>query len=78
MNIWIPLTKERPSESETVWFYNKKTKFVMLGCIGYIEDGYLFATSNGIIYSENGKIVSECEYDDDYEFTHFARLPELF
>lgn len=80
---WIPVNQGLPKENETVWIYNEKNNFVALGCIGWIgsgEDGdgnWIWAISNGIIYSENGKIVSECEPDDDYEITHWCSLPEI-
>jgi len=70
-----------PDEKETVWLYNANTNHVALGCLMWVgcdvDDGWIWALSNGTIYSENGKIVSECEADDDYEFTHFSRLPAL-
>ena len=68
---------ELPDETETVWLYNDQTKFVALGCRVSVSDDWLWAVSNGIIYAEGGKIVSECEPDDYYEFTHFSRLPPL-
>jgi hypothetical protein len=76
MDNWIPLMLELPDESETVWLYNVDSKFLALGCRIVEGDDWLWAVSNGVIYAEGGKIVSECE-PDDYEFTHFCRLPEL-
>ena len=73
---WIRIDeKNMPAENETVWLMDEKTKFVMLGCRVWTGDCWLWAKSNGIIYTENGKIVSECESDDDYEITHFSKLP---
>lgn len=79
---WASFTEGYPAENETVWLYNRYNKFVALGCRVWVggdgEDaGWLWALSNGIIYGENGKIVSECETDDDYSFTHWCRLPVL-
>jgi hypothetical protein len=78
---WISLKKSYPKENETVWLYNANTNHIALGLRVWINDGddsgWMWAISNGIIYSENGRIVSECETDDDYEFTHFSRLPVL-
>ncbi len=81
-NCWLSFTEGQPEENETVWLYNRHNKFVALGCriwvMGDDEDaGWLWALSNGSVYSENGKIVSECESDDNYEFTHWCRLPLL-
>ena len=79
---FISLDDSKPNENETVWLYNKNNKFVALGCLVWVggdsdERGWVWAVSNGTIYNENGKIVSECEFDDDYEFTHWSRLPDL-
>jgi hypothetical protein len=73
---WIFLGDKSPNELETVWAYNNETGFVALACMVYNE-GWLWSISNGNIYSEDGKIVSECELDDDYDFTHWMPLPEL-
>lgn len=76
---WKRLNESLPDENETVWLYNEVTKFVALGCRVWTgeDGGWLYALSTGSIYNESGKIVSECEVDDDYEFTHFSRLPAL-
>jgi len=74
---WIPTKDKLPKESQTVWAYNNKTKFIALACLTYQEDTWLWAVSNGIIYSENNEIISECELDDDYDFTHWMELPQL-
>ncbi len=77
--LWISFSDELPDENETVWLYNEGNKFVALGCRVWTgeDGGWLYALSNGNIYNESGKIVSECEVDDDYEFTHWSRLPAL-
>jgi hypothetical protein len=78
---WKLLKDEQPAERETVWACNPETKFVALACRVWIDDGdlsgWLWAVSNGTIYQENGRIVSECEMDDDYDFTHWHPLPSL-
>ena len=78
---WIPLSEKCPEEKETVWACNPVTRFVALACRVWIEDvdqsGWLWSVSNGTIYSENGHIVSECEMQDDYDFTHWQPLPIL-
>ena len=73
---WISVKDKLPEELQTVWACNNKTKFVALACLTYY-DGWLWAISNGSIYSEDGKIISECELDEDYDFTHWMSLPEL-
>lgn len=80
---WQSFSKGNPNENETVWLYNRLNKFVALGCRVWVgsdrEDaGWFWALSNGTIYEEEGKIVSECETEEeDYAFTHFCRLPVL-
>ena len=75
---WILLKDMQPSENELVWLYNIHTNFIALGCLVYVvNEGWFWGVSNGTIYVENSKIVSECEFDDDYAFTHFCELPKL-
>lgn len=54
---------------------------VALACRVWVDDGdesgWLWAVSNGTIYQEGGRIVSECEMDDDYDFTHWLPLPNV-
>lgn len=73
---WISVEDKLPEEQQTVWAYDNKTKFITLACLMYY-DGWLWTVSNGMIYVEDGKIISECELDDDYDFTHWMPLPEL-
>jgi hypothetical protein len=78
MNKWIDVNKKMPSENETVWLLNENDKFIRIGCRVYEQnEGWFWAISNGIIYIENNKIVSECEIDDDYEITHWQKMPSL-
>lgn len=74
---WININKELPPELETVWACNPDTGSVSLACIIYEDDGWLWAVSNGIVYSEKGKIISECVCDDQYDFTHWKPLPKI-
>lgn len=74
---WINVNDQLPQENQTVWACNSKTKYVNLMCLVYDEDGWLWAETNGVIFSENGFIVSECELDDDYDITHWHPLPKL-
>lgn len=72
-----PNKSDRPEIDETVWLYNIETGYINLGCLVELEnEGYFWAESNGILYTENGRIVAECEIDD-IGFTHFCRLPKL-
>lgn len=64
-----------PPEKETVWAMNINTNFVALACRVYVDEGWFWAVSNGTMCIEAGKIVSECELDDDYDFTHWIALP---
>ncbi len=75
---WIPLSLMFPNEDEVVWLYNKNNNVIHLGCHTYVRnEGWFWAISTGVIYSDNNIIMSECEFDDDYEFTHFSILPKL-
>jgi len=73
---WVELKSDYPDENEAVWAYNINTGYVALAVYVY-DHAWFWAVSNGIIYNENGRIVTEAELDDDYEFTHFCRLPGL-
>ena len=73
---WISTKDRLPEELETVWVFNKETKIISLGCIVY-DDGWMWAVSNGSVYLKDNKIVSECELDDEYIFTHWMPLPDL-
>jgi hypothetical protein len=68
-----------PPEKQTVWAYNENTHHVALAEFMHVtNEGWFWTLSNGIIYAdESGRIVAETELDDNYEFTHFAILPEL-
>jgi len=71
---WVAVENGLPDELETVWISNGKG-WTTLGCLAYAEGGWHWAETNGVIYQEKGKIVSECESDDlDVKFWH--RLPE--
>ena len=73
-NPWFCIADDLPEELETVWISNGKG-FTGLGCLVYDENGWQWAISNGIIYEENGKIVSECE-SYDLDVIYWSRLPK--
>lgn len=73
---WVSVKDKLPEENETVWAYNINDKFIALACLVYV-DGWLWAVSNGSIYTDRGNIISECELDDEYEFTHWIPLPKV-
>jgi len=73
---WKNVNDDRPPHLKTVWLCNREKGWVWLGCCVVGEDGYHWAASNGIIYSEKGEIVAECE-SDDLDVTHFCYLPTL-
>lgn len=73
-NGWTHISDALPEHLETVWLSNGKG-FTTLGCLVWTEDGWHWAATNGVIYEENSRIVSECESDDiDAEYWH--RLPD--
>ena len=72
---WISVEDRLPENLETVWISNGNG-FTTLGCLVNNFDGFFWAESNGIIYEENGKIVSEYEGDDlDVKFWHPLPAP---
>lgn len=60
---WINVKDELPKHLETVFLSNGKGS-TFIGCLVDTPEGWHWAESNGIVYEENGKIVSECESDD--------------
>ena len=72
---WILCDDDMPEVDETVWITNG-CGWTALGCLVQCEGGYCWAVTNGIIYEEDGKIVSECELDDDYDVVYWHRLPK--
>lgn len=78
-NGWIDVNVQLPNELETVFISNGKG-WTSIGCLVYEQGcGWHWAETNGIIYEENGKIVSECESDDlDVKYWHkFPKPPIL-
>jgi hypothetical protein len=74
-NRWISVREKLPEPLQTVWLTDGKD-WVGLGCLVESDGGWHWAESNGIIYAENGGIVSECESEDlDVNFWH--ELPKL-
>jgi hypothetical protein len=75
INGWISVEDSLPEPLETVWLSDGKG-WSTLGCRNDNYDGvWSWAETNGIIYEENGKIVSECDSDDlDVLFWH--RIPK--
>lgn len=72
---WVPVTDDLPEPLKTVWLTNGKG-WVSLGCRAESDGGWHWAQSNGILYVEDGEIVSECESEDlDVVFWH--ELPKL-
>ena len=69
-NKWIPVDERIPENLRTVWISNGKG-WTTLGCLVLVDGCYHWAETNGIIYEDNGEIVSEWESDDlDVRFWH--------
>ena len=74
-NNWISVDKDLPKHLETVFISNGKG-WTSIGCLVGFDDGFHWAESNGVIYEENGKIVTECESEDlDVQKWHPFPLP---
>jgi len=77
---WVSIaeTNRYPKEDQTVWMYNAKDKSIWLGCYVYLKNaGWLWAISNGSIFTQEGKIMGEADIDDFYEITHWCAVPGL-
>lgn len=72
---WFSVDKKLPEALETVWLTNGKN-FVCLGCLVEDNEGWHWAESNGVIYLEGDKIVSECE-SEDLEVKYWKPLPKV-
>lgn len=73
---WVAVTDALPKALQTVWLTNGKG-WVCLGCLVEDAEGWHWAESNGVIYIENGEIVSECESEDlDVNFWHELPKPQ--
>ena len=72
---WVACDERLPDNLQTVWLINKEKQWVALGCLVEFDEGWHWAETNGTMYIENNKIVSECE-SDDLDVTHWCALPE--
>lgn len=67
---WHKVSEKMPNALESIFMSNGKG-WVSIGCLVDSNDGWHWAESNGTMYEENGKIVTECESDDlDVVFWH--------
>lgn len=71
---WVAVTDALPKPLQTVWLSNGKG-WVCLGCLVESDGGGYWAESNGVIYIENGEIVSECE-SEDLDVNYWHELPK--
>lgn len=62
---WISVKDELPDPLQTIWISNGEG-WTSLGCRTQPDaDGlWCWAETNGIIYQQDNKIISECESDD--------------
>lgn len=70
---WFNISEKLPNELETVWLTNGKG-WTCLGCLVVTDEGFHWAESNGVIYQEKDKIVSECE-SEDLDVVYWHPLP---
>lgn len=71
---WVSVKDLLPKAFQTVWLSNGKG-WCCLGCLIEDNEGWHWAESNGVIYVENGEIVSECE-SEDLDVTYWHELPK--
>ncbi|AQY21359.1 hypothetical protein [Riemerella anatipestifer] len=75
-NNWKKTEEELPNENETVWITNGKG-WVALGCLVYAEGGYLWGISNGEIYPQDGKIMTEADLEEDLDVVFWHSVPDM-
>lgn len=73
---WINVDNELPEPLQTVWISDGEV-WTSLGCRTEPDaDGlWCWAETNGIIYEQDGEIISECE-QDDLDVRFWQPLPE--
>ena len=71
---WNSVNDKLPEPLETVWISNGNG-WTALGCLVVDNEGSHWAESNGIIYQEENRIVSECE-SDDLDVKFWIALPK--
>lgn len=72
---WINVNDRLPDELETVFISDGKG-WTTIGCRAWCGDEWLWAETNGIFYEKDGKIVSECESDDDFDVKFWYPMPK--
>ena len=70
---WVATTERLPEPLKTVWITNGKG-WTTLGCLVEDSEGWHWAETNGVIYQEKDKIVSECE-SEDLDVNYWHELP---
>lgn len=71
---WNDVNIALPELLQTVWISNGKG-WTTLGCLVYAENVWHWAETTGVVFEENGEIVSECE-SDDLEVNFWHPLPK--
>ena len=74
---WIKTKNRLPDTDRLCWLYNEETGGIKLGSLFAIENGIYWTISNGYFERDLGRIESDCELDDNYEFTHWQYVPDL-
>lgn len=70
---WIAVADKLPKPQLTVWLSNGKG-WVTLGCLVETRDGWHWAEGNGVVYEQDGEIISECE-SEDLDVAYWHTLP---
>jgi hypothetical protein len=71
---WISVNNRLPDPLETVWITNGK--YVNLGCLVDLVEGWCWAAAFDQPYIEDGEIVVDCE-PDDLDVTHWHPVPSM-
>jgi hypothetical protein len=71
---WVSVNDALPEPLETVWLTSGEG-WCCLGCLVESDGGWHWAQSNGVIYIEDGEIVSQCE-SEDLTVNFWHKLPK--
>lgn len=73
---WIKCDDQLPPLDLPVWLYERDSNSIWIGELSYVIDGTFWGNTYGQVYYLNGRWWStDNEIDDDYQPTHWARLP---
>lgn len=78
MNDWISVEDELPPLEEPVWLFAQLCdgNYIWIGGRTDTFDGWLWADCHMTVWFNGEKWDGDMDVDDDYQPTHWMRLPE--